>query len=131
MLGLGTPEQIERYLKPSLRGERADAYAVTERDAGSDANGIAGTAVRTDGGFRIQAEKWFVTTGDVADYYIVMVNVVDGDDRLPTLFLVDRDVARHHVPRGPAVHAQLPARPPDDPVRRRGAGRRRCSAARR
>ena len=49
--------------------------------------------VRTDGGFRIQAEKWFVTTGDVADYYIVMVNVVDGDDRLPTLFLVDRDVA--------------------------------------
>ena len=92
VLGLGTPEQIERYLKPSLRGERADAYAVTERDAGSDASGVAGTAVRTDGGFRIQAEKWFVTTGDVADYYIVMVNVVDGDDRLPTLFLVDRSV---------------------------------------
>jgi alkylation response protein AidB-like acyl-CoA dehydrogenase len=93
VLGLGTPDQIERYLKPSLRGERADAYAVTERDAGSDASGLAGTAVRTDGGFRIRAEKWFVTTGDVADYYIVMVNVVDGDDRLPTLFLVDRDVA--------------------------------------
>ena len=94
VLGLGTPEQIERYLKPSLRGERADAYAVTERDAGSDASGVAGTAVRTDGGFRIQAEKWFVTTGDVADYYIVMVNVVDGDDRLPTLFLVDRERRR-------------------------------------
>ena len=31
---LGTPEQIERYLKPSLRGERADAYAVTERERG-------------------------------------------------------------------------------------------------
>jgi alkylation response protein AidB-like acyl-CoA dehydrogenase len=92
VLGLGTPDQIERYLKPSLRGERADAYAVTERDAGSDASGVAGTAVRTDGGFRIQAEKWFVTTGDVADYYIVMVNVVDGGDRLPTLFLVDRSV---------------------------------------
>src|SRR3954453_10012796 len=82
VLGLGTPEQIERYLKPSLRGERADAYAVTEREAGSDANGIAGTAERTSGGFRIRAEKWFVTTGDVADYYIVMVNVVDGADRL-------------------------------------------------
>ena len=92
VLGLGTPEQIERYLKPSLRGERADAYAVTERDAGSDASGVAGTAVRTDAGFRIQTEKWFVTTGDVADYYIVMVNVVDRDDRLPTLFLVDRSV---------------------------------------
>ncbi len=90
VLALGTPEQVETYLKPALRGERADAYAVTERDAGSDASGIAGTAVRTGGGFRIQTEKWFVTTGDAADFYIVMVNVLDGDDRLPTLFLVDR-----------------------------------------
>jgi alkylation response protein AidB-like acyl-CoA dehydrogenase len=93
VLARGTDEQIRRYLEPTLRGERADAYAVTEREAGSDANGIAGTAERTSGGFRIRAEKWFVTTGDVADYYIVMVNVVDGADRLPTLFLVDRAVA--------------------------------------
>jgi acyl-CoA dehydrogenase len=90
VLSLGTPEQVDAYLKPALRGERADAYAVTEREAGSDAAGIAGTATRTGGGFRIQAEKWFVTTGDVADFYIVMVNVVDDGARLPTLFLVDR-----------------------------------------
>ena len=32
-----------------------------------------------------------MTSGDVADFDIVMVNVVDGDERLPTLFLVDRD----------------------------------------
>ncbi len=29
-------EQIDRYLRPALRGELKDAYAVTERDAGSD-----------------------------------------------------------------------------------------------
>ena len=46
VLSRGTPEQIERYLLPTLRGERADAYAVTEGGAGSDAGGIAGTAVR-------------------------------------------------------------------------------------
>jgi alkylation response protein AidB-like acyl-CoA dehydrogenase len=90
VLSLGTPDQIETYLKPALRGERADAYAVTEREAGSDAAGIAGTATPSAGGFRIEAEKWFVTTGDVADFYIVMVNVVDGGERQPTLFLVDR-----------------------------------------
>ena len=71
----GTPEQIERYLQPTLRGERADAYAVTEGGAGSDAGAIAGRAEETAGGWRLHAEKWFVTTGDVADYYIVMVNV--------------------------------------------------------
>src|SRR5581483_63028 len=30
VLSRGTPEQIERYLIPTLRGERADSYAVTE-----------------------------------------------------------------------------------------------------
>src|SRR5919204_3328389 len=91
VLAFGTPEQIERYLKPTLRGERADSYAVTEGGAGSDAGGIAGTAERTANGWRIRAEKWFVTSGDISDFDIVMVNVVDGEKRLPTLFLVDRD----------------------------------------
>ena len=91
VLARGTDEQIRRYLEPTLRGQRADAYAVTEAGAGSDPAGIAATAERTPAGWRIRAEKWFVTSGDVADFDIVMVNVVDGDARLPTLFLVDRD----------------------------------------
>jgi acyl-CoA dehydrogenase len=91
VLARGTGEQIRRYLEPTLRGERADAYAVTEAGAGSDPAGIAATAERIPSGWRIRAEKWFVTSGDVADFDIVMVNVVDGDARLPTLFLVDRD----------------------------------------
>jgi acyl-CoA dehydrogenase len=91
VLAHGTPEQVERYLRPALRGELQDAYAVTEEHAGSDPSGIATTAHRTDAGFRIDGEKWFVTSGDVAAVYIVMANVVDGGERLPTLFLVDRD----------------------------------------
>jgi acyl-CoA dehydrogenase len=91
VLSRGTPEQIERYLLPTLRGERADSYAVTEAGAGSDPSGISTTAERVDGGWRIRGEKWFVTSGDVCDYDILMVNVVDGEQRLPTLFLVDRD----------------------------------------
>ena len=44
-----------------------------------------------DGGWRLNGEKWFVTSGDVASALIVMANVVDGDVRLPTLFVVDVD----------------------------------------
>jgi alkylation response protein AidB-like acyl-CoA dehydrogenase len=87
----GTPEQIERFVVPALRGEGGDAYAVTEAEAGSDPGGIASTAVATDGGWRINGEKWFVTSGDVARVLIVMANVVDGGDRVPTLFLVEPD----------------------------------------
>ncbi|MGO9821050.1 MAG: acyl-CoA dehydrogenase family protein [Solirubrobacteraceae bacterium] len=89
----GTPEQIERYVVPALRGEGGDAYAVTEAEAGSDPGGIASTAVSTDAGWRISGEKWFVTSGDVARVLIVMANVIDGADRLPTLFLVEPDAA--------------------------------------
>ena len=62
---------------------------MTERDAGSDPSRIEATAERTDGGFVLNGEKWFVTSGDVATVLVVMANVVDGADRLPTLFVVD------------------------------------------
>jgi acyl-CoA dehydrogenase len=84
-------DQIDRYLRPALRGEGKDAYAVTERGAGSDPSRIEATAVRTEGGFRINGEKWFVTSGDLATVLVVMANVVDGGERLPTLFVVDKD----------------------------------------
>jgi alkylation response protein AidB-like acyl-CoA dehydrogenase len=89
VLASGTPEQIERYLKPALRGELHDAYAVTEAEAGSDPSRIATTAVRSAGGWVLNGEKWFVTYGDVAAVYIVMASALVDGERLPTLFLVD------------------------------------------
>ena len=89
VLASGTPEQIERYLKPALRGELHDAYAVTEARAGSDPSMIESTARRTDAGWVIDGEKWFVTYGDIAAVYIVMANALVDGSELPTLFLVD------------------------------------------
>src|SRR5215216_1142840 len=82
--------QVDRYLRPALRGELKDAYAVTERDAGSDPSRIAATAERTEAGFRLNAEKWFVTSGDHAEVIVVMANLIEDGERLPTLFVVDR-----------------------------------------
>jgi len=82
--------QIERYLPGALAGLGGDAYAVTEAEAGSDPGGIATTATPDGaGGYRIDGEKWFVTSGDVARVLVVMANVVDGDAKLPTLLLVE------------------------------------------
>jgi alkylation response protein AidB-like acyl-CoA dehydrogenase len=86
VLASGSPEQIERYLKPALRGELHDAYAVTEENAGSDPSRIETRAERRDGGWVINGEKWFVTYGDIAAVYIVVAQTEAG----PTLFLVDR-----------------------------------------
>jgi acyl-CoA dehydrogenase len=92
VLASGTPEQVDRYLRPALRGELHDAYAVTEAEAGSDPSGIQTTARQTDGGWVIDGEKWFVTTGDIASVYIVMANALVDGERLGTLFLVDREL---------------------------------------
>jgi acyl-CoA dehydrogenase len=86
VLASGSEEQIDRWLRPALRGELHDAYAVTEEGAGSDPSRIATRAERRDGGWVINGEKWFVTYGDVASVYIVVAQTDSG----PTLFLVDR-----------------------------------------
>ncbi|MFF3401418.1 acyl-CoA dehydrogenase family protein [Streptomyces sp. NPDC002659] len=94
-----TPEQRERYLVPVIRGRRRDCYAVTEPEAGSDPQNISTTATRTAGGWVLNGEKWFVTVGDHADFMIVLAAA--GEERAPTLFLVDKDTAGIEMTRVP------------------------------
>jgi acyl-CoA dehydrogenase len=99
---------VGRYLRPALRGELKDAYAVTERDAGSDPSAIAATAERTDTGFRLSGEKWFVTGGDHAAVYVVMANLIEGGERLPTLFVVDAELPGIEIVDNPAFTHNYP-----------------------
>ncbi|OEV29784.1 acyl-CoA dehydrogenase [Streptomyces nanshensis] len=95
-----TPEQRERFLVPVIRGERRDCYAVTEPEAGSDPQNLSTTATRTSGGhWSLDGEKWFVTVGDHADFLIVLAAA--GDERAPTLFLVDKDTPGVEMTRVP------------------------------
>src|SRR6478736_5652653 len=74
VLAYGTPAQREKWLAPIIRGERFDAFAVTEPNAGSDPSMGTTTATRTEGGWLINGEKWFVTCGDVASFLIVQAD---------------------------------------------------------
>ena len=88
-------EQIERYLMPAVRGERMDALAMTEPDAGSDVRGMKCSARRDGGDWVINGTKHFISGADHADFFIVFV--ATGEDDTPrgpkkriTTFLVDR-----------------------------------------
>ena len=89
-LRFGTEAQRREYLIPSCQGQRRGAFAITEPGAGSDPRLVQTRADRRDGKYFLSGEKWFVTTGDYADYLIVHAHV-DGDPAKPTLFLVDKD----------------------------------------
>jgi alkylation response protein AidB-like acyl-CoA dehydrogenase len=99
-LARGSQEQKERFLRPAIRGERRDAYAITEEGAGSDVTAVATTARREDGEWVIEGEKWHVTSGDVADFFLVHAHV-DGDPAKATVFLVDKDAPGVRLVRTP------------------------------
>ncbi|MGY4541415.1 acyl-CoA dehydrogenase [Arthrobacter sp. UYNi723] len=92
-----TPAQREEYLIPEILGQRRDAVAITEPDAGSDPQNIQTTAVKDGGSYLINGEKLFVTVGDAADFILVLASV----DGAPTMFLVDKDLPGVSVTRTP------------------------------
>lgn len=68
---LGTPEQIDEFLKPALSGDRIAAIGVSEPGAGSDVAGIR-TAARRDGGdYVLNGQKTFISNGILCDLCIV------------------------------------------------------------
>ncbi|PJO48166.1 acyl-CoA dehydrogenase family protein [Brucella pituitosa] len=88
-------EQIEKYLKPAIRGERKDAFALTEPGAGSDARGITTKAVRDGDHWVINGVKQFISHADIADFIVLIA--VTGMDETPrgprkrfTAFLLDK-----------------------------------------
>jgi acyl-CoA dehydrogenase len=99
-LKFGTEKQKDAYLRPACRGERRDAYAITEEDAGSDVSEVKTTARRDGDGYVVRGSKWHVTAGDVADFLLVHA-LVDGDVELPTVLIIDKDTPGIRVARTP------------------------------
>ncbi|MFF1567665.1 acyl-CoA dehydrogenase family protein [Streptomyces sp. NPDC058293] len=92
---VATQEQKERYLRPLAAGEVRSCFAMTEPapGAGSDPRALATTATRTDGGWRIDGRKWFISGADGAAFAICMARTsgAPGDAGGATMFLVDAD----------------------------------------
>ncbi len=82
---MATPEQVERFLLPAIRGDYHGAWAITEPGAGSDVNAVSATATRDGEGWLLDGEKWFVTSQGDPGYYVVLA-VAEGEQ---TLFFVE------------------------------------------
>lgn len=94
----GDEAQRERYLLPSVAGQRRDCLAMTEPEAGSDLRGLRTRAWRAelDGrpGWRIKGTKHFISHAHEADFVILFARTRDAPtDRATAIstFLVDLD----------------------------------------
>ena len=92
--------QIEKYLKPFLRGETQPCIAITEPGAGADASAIKMRAERRGDKWVLNGEKIYITHARYADFMIV-VTVTDpakGSRGGMTAFLLDRNQPGISVP---------------------------------
>src|SRR5512147_27850 len=96
---LGSADVLDRLFKPALRGEKIGAICMTEPDAGSDLEGIATSARKVDGGYRLNGRKTWVTSAPVADFFTVFARA--GEAKKLTIFLVERSY------RGLAIGRQI------------------------
>jgi alkylation response protein AidB-like acyl-CoA dehydrogenase len=87
-----TEEQVERWLKPTIRGERHECYAITEAGAGSDVDAIEATARRDGDDYVLRGTKMHVTSYNQADHLFFQAKLVGGEhDGEHAMFVVDAD----------------------------------------
>jgi len=70
-------DQLQRYILPMKDGRRKECYAITESGSGSDV-AIEATASRGTDGYRINGEKWYVTSANRADFLFLQAKLADG-----------------------------------------------------
>jgi alkylation response protein AidB-like acyl-CoA dehydrogenase len=92
-----SPEQVERWVLPIVRGEYREAWALTEPGAGSDLAALAATAERDSDEWVLNGEKWFVTSEGEPGFYIVAA-VAEGEQ---TLFVVEPGTSGLELVRTP------------------------------
>jgi alkylation response protein AidB-like acyl-CoA dehydrogenase len=85
---VATEEQLERWLRPAVRGERHECYAITEEHAGSDVSDLATTARRVGDDYVVNGTKWHVTSFNVADHCFVQAVLTDGPNAGEHVLLV-------------------------------------------
>ena len=93
----GTDAQRTRYLPPVLRGERVAAFAISERDAGSDLSAMRAEARREGDGYLIDGEKTWISNAGIADHYLVVCRYPEGGARAFAAFVVDAETAGVHI----------------------------------
>ena len=72
LLSFGNEEQRQAWLPRLASGEWIGAFCLSEPHCGSDAAAITTRAVRTDGGWLLNGEKAWITSGRDADFYLVL-----------------------------------------------------------
>jgi acyl-CoA dehydrogenase len=100
---VATPDQLERYVRPAISGDREECYAITEEGAGTDVDAIEATAYLDGDQYVLNGVKWHVTSFNTADFAFFQARLAGGPhDGQHAMFLVDLPSPGVQVVRTPA-----------------------------
>ena len=100
---VATRDQIDRYVRPAVAGEREECYAITEEGAGSDVDAIEATARQDGEDYLLNGVKWHVTSYNSADFAFFQARLDGGPHHGEhAMFLVDLPSPGVRVVRTPA-----------------------------
>ncbi|GAB3757722.1 acyl-CoA dehydrogenase family protein [Ramlibacter monticola] len=89
---VATPDQMQRFILPVARAEKAICFAITEPEAGSDAGAVQTRAVRDGDGFVLDGMKRFISGAPLCDVAVIICSTSeDPAVRETTAFFVERD----------------------------------------
>src|SRR5215216_7034109 len=90
IMKFGTEEQKKKFITPIATGKAIGAYSLTEPQSGSDAGTMKSRATREGDNYILNGRKSWVTSGPVADYYVVfMMTEPEKKQRGISAFLVE------------------------------------------
>jgi acyl-CoA dehydrogenase len=93
----GTPEQIERFVRPVLRGEKIAALAITEPGGGSDVAALRTRAVRDGDSYVVNGAKTFISSGTRAGVITTAVRTGGDGHGGISLLVMESDAPGFHV----------------------------------
>ncbi|HVL65974.1 MAG TPA: acyl-CoA dehydrogenase family protein [Vicinamibacterales bacterium] len=108
----GNAAVASRYLPDVASGRRISAFALTERDAGSDAAAVTTRAVRDGEEYVLDGTKVFISNATIASFVTVFARTAEGRKRAISAFVVDADssglsISRRQAVTGPHPIAEL------------------------
>lgn len=83
----------QKYLVPSIAGDKIGCLAITEPFGGSDVAGMRTTAVKDGDHYIINGSKTFITNGVTSDYLVVAAKTTpELGNKGISIFVLDRDM---------------------------------------
>ncbi|MFI9635609.1 acyl-CoA dehydrogenase family protein [Nocardia sp. NPDC051929] len=99
IIASGNADQIERWVKPTLAGEKIGSLAITEPGGGSDVGHLTTTARRDGDHYIVNGAKTYITSGVRADFVVTAVRTGGPGSGGISLLIVDKDTPGFTVSR--------------------------------